>query len=173
MNKKSGTIVQRYAPFTYGFIVLNALSQIGISAWLLVQYHFFSNYPNNQTRVSVRMLLFCAAWTSVIAGTYTLLFMHPTWSGRPISSIGAQMIWVLLTWIFYVVGSTLLSNALPDLFLRGNCASLVYCHQIRALFALSIVQIVVLTGAAGTLVWLAWLSAQPMIKAWKAGAETT
>ncbi|KAJ8088538.1 hypothetical protein PM082_022611 [Marasmius tenuissimus] len=57
MNKKSGTVVQRYAPFTYGFIVLNALSQIGISAWLLVQYHFFSNYPNNQTRVSVRMLL--------------------------------------------------------------------------------------------------------------------
>ncbi|KAF9260060.1 hypothetical protein L218DRAFT_625197 [Marasmius fiardii PR-910] len=167
LNKKSGTLVQRYAPFTYVFIVLNALAQIGISAWLLVHYHLYSNYPNIQTLTSVRLLLFAATWTSVVAGTYTLLFLHPTWSGRPISSIGAQMIWVILTWVCYAVGTGLLNSALPDLFIRGTCESVVHCQQIQALFALSVVQLLVLTGAEATLVWLAWLSTQPVINTWK------
>ncbi|ESK86726.1 hypothetical protein Moror_15216 [Moniliophthora roreri MCA 2997] len=158
LNKKSGKMLQQYAPYVYMFIVFNALAELGTSAWLLTQYRLFQNYPNEHTYTSVKLLLFSNCWTVLVDGAYTLLFLHPSWSGHPVSSVGAQLIWVTMTWVFYVAGAALLNHALPLLFLRGICTSVVYCSQLQALFALTVIQILVLTGGGVTLVWLAWQS---------------
>jgi len=79
---------------------------------------------------------FSACWTVLTAGTYTLLFLHPTWSKHPASSIGAQAIWIFLSWLFWIVGSGILNSAVPSLLVKGSCSGVVYCGQIRALFGM-------------------------------------
>jgi hypothetical protein len=66
--------------------------------------------------------------------TCTLLFLHPTYATHPIVSIGAQALWILLSWIFWVVGATVVNAALPILLTGGSCFGLVYCGQLQALF---------------------------------------
>lgn len=63
-----------------------------------------------------------------------MLFLHPIWSKHPVSSVGAQTLWVFVTWLIQVVGTALLNSAVPSLLLNGRCSSLVYCGQIQALF---------------------------------------
>lgn len=162
LNKESGIQVQRYGPVIYTFIVLGSFVEFSLSTWLLFQYLYLQNYPNKGTRDGVGMLLFSSCWTIVTAAFYSLLFIHPTWSQRPIASLGAQSIWVLLTWVFWMAGSGMLNHSLPSLLVRGSCHSVVYCGQIRTLFALSVLEIVTLTGAMLTMVWLVWRSTRGM-----------
>jgi hypothetical protein len=84
---------------------------------------------------------FSGCWTTLTAGAYTILFLHPTWSKYAISSIGAQAIWILLTWFIWVTGAAILNSALPHLIAGGSCMGLVYCGQIQSLFGTTIVHI--------------------------------
>lgn len=77
---------------------------------------------------------FCACWTAVTGGAYSVLFLHPRWTELPVASIGAQSIWVFVTWISWIVGAGLLNGAVPQLLVHAKCASLVYCGQIQGLF---------------------------------------
>lgn len=160
LNKTSGVRLQRYAPPVYIFLVLSSLIEVAIASWLVLQYRFNHNYPNVQTRTGARLLLFSACWTVLTAGTYTLLFLHPTWSKHPVSSIGAQAIWVFVSWLFWIVGSGILNSAVPSLLVKGSCRGVVYCGQLRALFAIAVLESLILTGGMVTLTWLVWQSAR-------------
>ena len=95
----------------------------------------FSNFP------AVHMLSFhrfSACWTMVTAGIYTVLFLHHSWYKLSIASVGAQSTWLLLTWIFWVTGASLLNSALPTLFSGGSCVTVTYCGQTQTLFGQSI-----------------------------------
>jgi hypothetical protein len=81
---------------------------------------------------------FAACWTSVTAATFTILFVHPKWTKHPICSIGAQSIWVLLTWTFWLASAAVLNHAMPQLFEIDACQHLVYCGHIRAIFGTSL-----------------------------------
>jgi len=145
-------------------MVFGGLAEIALATWLLLQYRFNHNYPNVTTRTGVRFVLFCAYWTTLTAGAYTLLFLHPVWSKRAVSSIGAQAIWIFLTWLFWITGAAIVNSGLPSLFARGHCAGLVYCAQIQALFALSVLEILTLTAGMVTLIWLAWQSGRYILR---------
>ncbi|KAJ7196849.1 hypothetical protein GGX14DRAFT_504672, partial [Mycena pura] len=127
----------RYAPIAYSFLVISGLVIIAIPAWVLLQYSVHHNYPNVDTRTAMRLGLFTACWTSVTAATFTILFVHPTWSRHPISSIGTQSIWILLTWAFWIASAAVLNSALPQLFNKDVCQQVVYCHHIQAIFSAS------------------------------------
>ncbi|GLB40709.1 hypothetical protein LshimejAT787_0805800 [Lyophyllum shimeji] len=159
LNKPSGVRLQRYAPAFYLFIVMSSLIEISLTSWLLIQDAYLRNSPNAQTHTAAVLLLFCACWTSLTGGTYSLLFLHPTWAEHPVASIGAQWIWVLATWLLWLVGAGLLNGALPDLLVKARCMGLVYCSQIRGLFAIAVIEVLTLTVGMGVLVWLAWGSA--------------
>ncbi|KNZ77575.1 hypothetical protein J132_05109 [Termitomyces sp. J132] len=134
LNKKSGVYLQRYAPAFYLFLVISSLFESSLSGWLLVQDAYLENFPNSQSRRSAALLLFCACWTSLTSGTYSMLFLHPRWTEYCISSIGAQALWLLVTLILWTVGAGVLNAALPQLLLRAQCGSLAYCRQIQGLF---------------------------------------
>ena len=83
---------------------------------------------------------FASCWTSLTAGAYSVVFLHSAWSKHPIASIGAQAIWIFLTWLFWIVGAGIVNTAASSFLLqRGKCGphGVVYCGQIRALFSAS------------------------------------
>jgi len=155
MNKTSGILIQQYAPSIYIFLVLVSLVEVAIASWLTWQYRFNHNYPNMGVRTGARLLLFTSCWTLLTAGAYSIVFLHSVWSKHPIASIGAQIIWIFVTLIFWIVGAGILHTAASSFLLhRGRCGpdGVVYCGQIRALFGIAVVESFML--AAGMLAML-------------------
>jgi len=127
-----------------------------MASWLVLQYNFNHNYPSIEMRTGARLLLsvllsspnlalrscspsttphrFTSIWTSLTAGAYTLLFLHPAWSKHPVASVGAQAIWVFITWLFWVVGASIVNKTVSPLVDEKACGSVAYCAQIRGLF---------------------------------------
>jgi hypothetical protein len=83
---------------------------------------------------------FASIWTFVTAGLFSLLFLHPTWSRHSISSIGTQGIWLLVTWLFWVVGAGVINGSLPSLINNGICKGIMHCVQLRLLFGVAVVE---------------------------------
>ncbi|KXN80751.1 hypothetical protein AN958_07222 [Leucoagaricus sp. SymC.cos] len=164
INKVSGYRLQRYAPLFYIFLFLASLAEIATSSWLLCQYEYHRNYPNLGTRTGVTFLLFVACWTSVTAGVYSVLFIHPVWSQYSISSVGSQVLWIFVTWILWIVGSGLINAAVPSLLVKGSCANIVYCGQVRSLFALGVLESLTLTSSMLVVILLAWQSTRDILK---------
>ena len=115
-----------------------------------MQYDFNHNYPSNAAKSGIKFILFVVSvsqvtiswlipsrfsgcWTTIVAGGYLFLFFHPKLSGTPIVSIGAQGIWICLTWILWIAASAYLNAALPFVTVYSQC-TLVYCGQLKALF---------------------------------------
>ncbi|KAF8233937.1 hypothetical protein L208DRAFT_1264633 [Tricholoma matsutake] len=134
LSKSSGIRVQRYAPIVYIFVVCSSLVEMGLASWVLLQYRFHHNFPNTKVRTGTILLLFSASWTTLTAGAYSILFIHPTWSKHPLSSVGTQAIWVFVTLVLWIIGTGLLNGAVPSLLVRGQCYGIVYCGHIQSLF---------------------------------------
>jgi len=164
LNKASGVWLQRYAPWVYIFIVFSSLAEVSVASWLALQYRFHHNYPNLQTRNGTRFLLFSSCWTTATAAVYTLLFLHPVWSKHPVASIGAQAIWIIVTWIFWIVGAALINTGVPSLLVKGRCVGMVYCAQLSSLFGLAVVESLTLTAGMATMIWLAWQSTRSIVR---------
>ena len=79
-------------------------------------------------------------WTFFTAGIYSLLFLHPAWSRYSIASIGAQSIWLFVTWLFWIVGAGAINGSLPQVIDNGNCEGVVYCLQVRLLFTVAVLE---------------------------------
>lgn len=158
LNKTTGVWLQKYAPVAYIFLVLSSLTETAMSSWLVLQYNFNHNYPNIEMQTGARLLLFTSTWTSLTAGAYTLLFLHPAWSKHPVASVGAQAIWVFVTWLFWVVGASIVNKSVSALVDEKVCGSVAYCAQIRGLFAVAVIESFTLTAFMVVMLWLAWQS---------------
>ncbi|KAJ3775613.1 hypothetical protein FB446DRAFT_724413 [Lentinula raphanica] len=156
--------LQRYAPFVYIFIVLTSLVEAACAFWLLVQYVHQQSFPSSSSRSALHLVIFCSCWTLFTAGVSTILFIHPIWSTHPIASVGSQSVWVILTLCIWFTGTTVLACSLPSQFLDPTCDSLVYCGQMRVLFALSLLETIALTGATITMLWIVRLSIREALK---------
>ena len=121
-----------------------------MSTWILVQYSYNRNYPSEAAKTGIELILFVVpvsqvvisrlipsrfsgCWTTLVAGSYLFLFLHPSLSRTPIVSIGTQGIWVCLTWILWIVAAAYLNAVLPFMTVYSQC-TLVYCGQLKALF---------------------------------------
>ncbi|PPQ92587.1 hypothetical protein CVT25_007279 [Psilocybe cyanescens] len=168
MNKTSGVRLQRYAPGAYVFLVLSGLMEVAFASWLILQYCFHANYPNTRARDGVRLLFrscrFASSWTSLTAGAYSLLFLHPAWSRHPVSSVGAQAIWIFVTWLFWVIGAGVVNTSIPTLLDKGTCGGVVYCAQIRGLFGIAVFESLTLSAGMLVMLWLAWQSTRYALK---------
>ncbi|KAE9390485.1 hypothetical protein BT96DRAFT_1024527 [Gymnopus androsaceus JB14] len=146
--------LQKYAPFAYAFLVTNSLVEASCTFWLLIQYVHQQGLSSLSSKTGLQLIILSSCWTMFTAGMLTILFIHPAWSTHPLASVGSQTVWVFLTLCFWVVGITFLARALPPRFFSGSCASLAYCGQFRALFALSLLEVIILTGAMITMLWI-------------------
>ncbi|KAF7289602.1 hypothetical protein HMN09_01322300 [Mycena chlorophos] len=160
LSKTTTAPGSRYAPVGYAFLVLTGLVMIALPTWVLSQYGLHDNYPNNHILVALRLLLFSACWTCVTAAALTIITIHPTYSRHPISSIGTQLIWLVLSWAFWVSGAAVLSNSVPQLFVGSVCDALVYCRHLQAIQIFSLIEISVLTIGFVVFLWLAWRCAR-------------
>lgn len=136
---------------------------MAFASWLAIQYHFNHNYPRVQTSTGVWLLLyfylhfflfhlhrltfffpfqlrFASTWTFLTAVIYTFLFLHPKWSRHSISSIGAQSIWLFVTWLFWIVGAAIVNASIPKAINNSQCEGIVYCVQLRLLFAVAVLE---------------------------------
>jgi len=163
-KNKAGLQLHRYGPVFYAFLVCGSLIEVAIASWLLLQYRHNNNTPNSGTKNGVRLILFSACWTAVTASLYTAFFLHPDWYQHPIASIGTQGTWVLVTWIFWILGTSLLNTALPSVFVGGTCATVVYCRAMQTLFGFSVLQIFALTIGVLTAALLAWQSTREIMR---------
>ncbi|EKM78962.1 hypothetical protein AGABI1DRAFT_75535 [Agaricus bisporus var. burnettii JB137-S8] len=164
INKASGYRLQRFAPLFYILLVLTSLAELAISTWLVIQYNYQDNYPNLAALLAVRVLLFTSCWTIITASVASFLFIHPDWSRQPISSIGSQALWIFITWILWILSAGLLNAAVPSLLVKRSCANIVYCGQIRSLFALGVIQSLLLSCGMFVLMWLAWQSTRDILR---------
>ncbi|KAF9790453.1 hypothetical protein BJ322DRAFT_390660 [Thelephora terrestris] len=155
LNKYSSVRLQRSAPFVYLLLVLTSLIEISISAWILVQYSYNLNYPSEAAKTGIEFILFSGCWTMLVVGSYLLLFLHPRLSKSPVASVGVQGLWICLTWILWIVAAAYLNAVLPFVTVYSEC-TLVYCGQLKALFAISVVQTVFFAFAMFVILWLAW-----------------
>ncbi|KAF9644368.1 hypothetical protein BDM02DRAFT_3121990 [Thelephora ganbajun] len=130
LNKYSSTPLQRSISFVYLVLVLTSIANISISAWILAQYDYNHNHP-----LESKLTLFCGCWTTLVAGCYSFLLLHPKLSRTPIALVGVQAIWLRLTFPLWAVSAGFLGALLPC-----NTLYLVYCRQLKALFAISVVQ---------------------------------
>ncbi|KAH7871570.1 uncharacterized protein C8R40DRAFT_543322 [Lentinula edodes] len=143
----------------YVFMVINSLVEAACASWLLVQYIHQQSFPDSPSRSALQLIIFCSCWTLFTAGFLTILFMHPTWSTHPVASVGSQTIWVIVTSGLWVAGVTILACELP-----AQCISVAYCGQIRALFAFSLLETIVLMGAMLTILWIVRQSVREALK---------
>jgi len=148
----------------YAFVVVSSLIEVAISSWLILQYRIIHNSPSVEGRAGIRLLLFTACWTTLTSGAYTILFLHPIWSTHPVSSIGAQTVWIFLTWLLWVAGAATIDTAFPAPLVTGSCTGIMHCSQLQTLFAFSVLQILVLTAGMITLVWLARRSTRNIVR---------
>jgi len=156
VNRNSGMVLQRIVPLFYVFLILIGLIEVSISAWLLAQYHHIGSFPNVGARDGVRLVVFSTCWTMLFSTIYSFLFVHPTLSEHPLSSLGSQALWSLLTWCFWVASSATLNRALPLITLHASCAGSVYCGQLQAIFAFAVIYVLSFTLAMLVIGWLIW-----------------
>lgn len=51
------------------------------------------------------------------------------------SSVGSQSLWILVTWLLWIIGAGILNGAAPPgVLVKNACGDVVYCGQIRAFF---------------------------------------
>jgi hypothetical protein len=57
INKASGIRLQKFGPVGYAFMVFTALVEAWLTIWLLLEYRTHNNFPSNDTRVGILLLL--------------------------------------------------------------------------------------------------------------------
>jgi hypothetical protein len=126
-----------------------------VAAWLLLRYSFNGNSLRLTAQNGFKTLLHVSScyskfplthrqttsvsgcWTAVTAGGYTFLFLHPVWSRYSIASRRVQVMWILLTWLIWIAGTTILNSALRQLIVKGSCFGLMYYRPAQSLFGQS------------------------------------
>jgi hypothetical protein len=127
-------------PIAFGVLVLAAIIEMCIAAWITAKYNANHNFPNSDLQARVRYILFASIWTVVLGSMYLVLFIFMT--GHKIASVGSHFVFLLLTWIFWLAAAAALTQALGGAL---NCRiqdTFVYCAHLNAL---------------GGFAWLIWI----------------
>ncbi|KAI9454920.1 hypothetical protein BJY52DRAFT_1261873 [Lactarius psammicola] len=122
-------------------IVVIAIIELAISAWLTSRYNSRHDFLSTTERDRVRFLLFCSIWTTVLSPIFpVLLFLE---SLEILASVAAHIIFLFVSWVFWLSGAAALTNALGG---GLDCdLNFIYCGQLNALEAFAWIEWVFLT----------------------------
>ncbi|GLB43696.1 hypothetical protein LshimejAT787_1402080 [Lyophyllum shimeji] len=126
--------VRKGHPVIFGTLIACSIIELAISAWLTARFHLRHDYTNVAERDKVRYTLFCTAWTIAGSGFFLILFLHSA-AGSVLTSVLAHLIYLSLTWIFWVAAAIAITTMLGG---GLNCSkqdTFVYCTQLNALEA--------------------------------------
>ncbi|KAF8215558.1 hypothetical protein K438DRAFT_1926148 [Mycena galopus ATCC 62051] len=141
MTTESGTHIRRGHPITFGLMILFAIIELCLSAWLTSMFNKFNNENSIDERDRVRFILFASTWTVVFSSLFLILFMHSP-NGSMLTSVLAHLVYLSLTWIIWTAAAAAITEILGG---GLNCRIqdvFVYCNHLNALEAFA---------------WLEWL----------------
>jgi len=125
----------------FAVIIVLAIIELSIAAWLTARYASHHNYLSIAERDRVHFLLFCSIWTTLLSPVFpTLLLLG---SLEILLSFAAHVIFLSLSWVLWLSGAAAITDSL-----RGglDCnLPFVYCSQLNALEAFAWIEWVVLT----------------------------
>jgi len=125
----------------FGILVIFAVIELSISAWLTARYDSHHNYLSITERDRVRFLLFCSTWTTLLSPIFPVLLLLE--SAELLTGIAAHVIFLFLSWVFWLSGAAAITESLGG---GLDChLGFVYCSQLNALEAFAWIEWVVLT----------------------------
>lgn len=135
------TLLRRGYFIFFGVVVVIAIIELSISAWLSARYHDRRNFLTTTERDRVHFLLFCSIWTTFLSPIFPVLLILE-WA-QFMAGIAAHVIFLFLSWVFWLSGAAAITQSLGG---GLNCnLGFVYCSQLNALEAFAWIEWVVLT----------------------------
>jgi len=129
MNVNSAT--RRGHPIVFGFLVVAAIIEMCIAAWVTAQYNQNHNFPSLSLEARVRYILFASIWTVFLGSLYLVLFM--LMAGHKITSIGSHFVFLSLTWLFWLAAAAALTQSLGGALNCDLLDTFAYCGQLNAM----------------------------------------
>jgi len=137
------TATRRGHPIMFGAIVVFAIVEMCIAAWITAKYNAHHNFPNSGLRARVRYILFVSIWTILFGSIYMALFI--TMAGRWITGIASHFVFLFLTWVFWLAAAAALTQSLGGALDCHTNTEFVYCGHLNALAGFAWLIWVVLT----------------------------
>ncbi|KAI0095124.1 hypothetical protein BDY19DRAFT_916383 [Irpex rosettiformis] len=137
--------VRRGHPIVMGLIIVFAIIELSISAWLVARFNSHHNFFSIDERDRTRFLLFASIWTIFFSFLYSLLFFHSASSGSVLTSVGSHAVFMFITWVFWLSGAAAITSTLNGGLDCGKGTT--YCGQLNALEAFAWIEFVMTTFA--------------------------
>jgi len=159
-QSRSNSLNRVIHPALYGLTLVFVVIEFLITAILVSDYNR-NFYPSRSIRHRIRFLLFTSCWSLLLLPVY--IFANLRAAGQTISSIGSNLAFVLITWIFWLAGAAAWTDALGgtlhcgDIFLNNQTInlSIPYCHSLRAVQAFAWMITITITVALGYVITVA------------------
>jgi len=125
----------------FGVIVVIAVIELAISAWLTARYASRHNFLSTTERDRVHFLLFCSVWSTVLSPIFPVLLTQEL--ALFVTGIAAHTIFVFISWVFWLSGAAAITASLGG---GLDCNfHFVFCGQLNALEAFAWLEWAVLT----------------------------
>ncbi|KAF7341020.1 hypothetical protein MSAN_02087700 [Mycena sanguinolenta] len=146
------THIRRGHPITLGLIILFAIIELSLSAWLTSQFNKFHNETSIDERDRVRFTLFASIWTIVFSALLLVLFMHSP-NGSMLTSVLVHLVFLSLTWVIWTAAAAAITDVLGG---GLNCKlqhAFVYCNHLNAVEAFAWLEWILVTFAIIVVIW--------------------
>ncbi|KAI0305035.1 hypothetical protein BC826DRAFT_29965 [Russula brevipes] len=153
------TSIRRGYFIFFAVIIVLAIIELSISAWLTARYESHHNYLSIAERDRVHFLLFCSIWTTLLSPVFPILLFIG--SLEILLSFAAHVIFLSLSWVLWLSGAAAITDSLRGGLdckyvaaayiqsrwhsYRTQSLPFVYCTQLNALEAFAWIEWVVLT----------------------------
>ncbi|GFZ45366.1 hypothetical protein JCM24511_03092 [Saitozyma sp. JCM 24511] len=134
--------IRRGHPIFFGLLLLFAIIEGSITAWLVAKYNDNNSYPNNSFRDRLKFLVFTSWWTVLFSALYIAGFLLS--AGSFLVSIASHAVWLFITWVFWLSGVAALTAALGG-GQRCSHSSLTYCSQLVAAEAFGWIEVILIS----------------------------
>ncbi|GAA5985428.1 hypothetical protein JCM11641_000154 [Rhodosporidiobolus odoratus] len=105
----------------FSLLIFFSLIEWAIAAYLVSHYNG-SGYPNHSIRDRTRFLLFTGLWTFVLSPVY--IFGLARAAGSFVFSIASHVVFLFLTWVFWLSGAAAITAALGQHWHQGHSDTL-------------------------------------------------
>ncbi|KAF8517666.1 hypothetical protein JB92DRAFT_2809819 [Gautieria morchelliformis] len=124
--------IRRGHPILFGLLLLLAIVEGCISAWLTSKYETNAGAAFSSLRSRTHLLLFTSWWTALGSALFILFFLFA--AGGVLTSVASHGIFLAITWVFWLAGAIAITASLDG---GINCSNdrrnVIYCNQLNAL----------------------------------------
>ncbi|TFK62499.1 hypothetical protein BDN72DRAFT_386572 [Pluteus cervinus] len=128
----SDKIMKFTYPVLMGLLLLAALIEMCISAWLISQYNKFHNFSSGGQLVRTRYILFTSIWTLIFGSLYLVGFLLMP-IGYALTGVVSHLIFLFFTWALWTGAAAAITQMLGGGLHCSSQDAFVYCGQLNAL----------------------------------------